>query len=88
MLLFTVTGLIFLFFTWKIFVYFYTISRFLGMSRTPVNGIMFYCIYTVEYLYTAAIIAFFMYRYPENRHFPLLLIGFIDRFVIIPKAQE
>ena len=75
MLLFAVTGLIFLFFPWKIFVFFNTISRFLGMSRSPVKGIMFYCIYTVGYLYTAAIIAFFMYRNPENRHFPLLLTG-------------
>ncbi|MCK5093634.1 MAG: hypothetical protein KAR18_02835 [Spirochaetes bacterium] len=73
MLFFAFAGVIFLFFPEKVFVYFNTISRLLGMSRSPVKGIMFYCIFTVGYLFTAALIAFFMYRYPENRHFPLLL---------------
>lgn len=43
------------------------------MDPAPVIGINFYIALAVAYMYLVALLAFLMYRHPENRYFPLLL---------------
>jgi hypothetical protein len=43
------------------------------MVPSLVVGINFYIVLAVAYMYLAALLAFLMYRHPENRFFPLLL---------------
>jgi hypothetical protein len=39
----------------------------------PVQGFGFYHILAVGYMYLVTLLAFFMYRHPEDMRFPLLL---------------
>lgn len=75
MITFTIVGLIFLFMPKGVLVFFNNISRHLGMVLSPVQGTGFYIILAVGYMYLVALLAYFMYRYPENRYFPLLLVN-------------
>jgi hypothetical protein len=68
-------GLLFLFMPGGVLVFFNNISRHLGMERSPIQGAGFYIILAVGYMYLVALLAYFMYRYPENRYFPLLLVN-------------
>jgi hypothetical protein len=43
------------------------------MVPSPVIGLNFYIILAVAYMYLVALLAFFMYKYPGNMFFPLLL---------------
>ena len=43
------------------------------MVPSPVTGVNFYIVLAVAYMYLAALLAFLMYRHPENMYFPLLL---------------
>ena len=70
---FAVCGLFFLFLPNRVYIFFNVISRSLGMPRTPVKDIGFFYIYTIGYLYIMAVLAFFMFRNPESRHYPVLL---------------
>ena len=45
------------------------------MPLSPVNGVSFYLILAVAYMYLVTLLAFFMYRYPDNRIIPVLLIN-------------
>jgi hypothetical protein len=43
------------------------------MDPSPVIGINFYIALAVAYMYLVALLAFLMYRNPENMNYPLLL---------------
>jgi hypothetical protein len=66
-------GLIFLFIPDKVLVFFNNLSSYLGMPLSSVEAFDFYLILAVGYMYLVALLAFLMYRHPENKYFPLLL---------------
>ncbi len=70
---FAVVGLIFLLFANDVLNFFNSISNYIGMLPSPVQGFNFYLILAVGYMYLVTILAFFMYRFPKNSLFPLLL---------------
>ena len=70
---FAVTGLLFLFIPDQVLILFNTISDPLGMPVSPVTSWSFYLILAVGYMYLVTVLAFLMYRYPENKYFPQLL---------------
>jgi hypothetical protein len=73
--LFAVTGLLFLFIPDQVLVFFNNISAAWGMSLSPVNGVSFYLILAAGYMYLVTFLAVQMFRHPENRTFPLILIN-------------
>ena len=74
-LVFAATGMLFLFYPDKVLALFNAISSSVGMVQAPATGFGFYLILAVGYMYMAAILAFLMFRHPENRSFSLLLIN-------------
>ncbi len=71
--IFAVTGLLFLFIPDKVLVLFNNLSPLFGLTASPVAGFSFYLILSVGYMYFVTILAFLMFRHPENRYFPFLL---------------
>jgi hypothetical protein len=74
MLLFAVTGLLFLFLPDKVLIFFNAFSPVFGLPQSPVVGWNFYVILTSGYMYLVTVLAFLMFRHPENRSFPFILI--------------
>lgn len=72
---FAVVGLIFLLMPAGTLRFFNDLSAPLGLQPSPVEGISFYLILAVGYMYLVALLAWFMARHPENRFFPLLLVN-------------
>lgn len=70
---FGIVGLLFLFCSNGVLRFFNSVSENIGMAASPVNGMNFFLILAVGYMYLVTLTAFFMYRFPENRFFPLLL---------------
>lgn len=70
---FAVVGLIFLFIPDGVLGFFNMLSGPLGMPQSPVQGLGFYLILAVGYMYLVTLLAYFMYRHPEDGKFPLLL---------------
>jgi hypothetical protein len=73
MLLFAITGLLFLFIPDRVVGLFNTLSSSLNMTPAPLPGFSLYLILAVGYMYLVTVLAFLMFRRPENRTFPLLL---------------
>jgi hypothetical protein len=74
MLLFAITGMLFLGIPDRVLVFFNNLSTSLGMMQAPVIDWNFYLILAVGYMYLVTLLAFLMFRRPENHYFPLLLI--------------
>jgi hypothetical protein len=72
-LLFAAVGIIFLSVPDKVLSFFNTLSSSIGMVESPVVGWNFYVILAAGYMYLVTILAFLMFRHPENRDYPLLL---------------
>lgn len=72
-IIFFIVGFIFLLIPSRVLVFFNTLSGYFGMAPSPVIGPNFYIVLAVAYMYLVALLAFLMYRNPENKHFPLLL---------------
>ena len=70
---FGITGLIFLFYSNGVLHFFNAVSENFGMAQAPETGLNFFLILAAGYMYLVTLIAFFMYRFPENSFFPLLL---------------
>jgi len=66
-------GLFFLFFPVRLVIFFNGLSGYLGLPLATVQGAGLYSVLAVGYMYLVGMLAFFMFRYPENRYFPLLL---------------
>ena len=71
--IFAVVGLIFLFFPDSALIFFNSISGYFGLPQVPLQGTGFYLVLTSAYMYLVTLIAFLMYRYPEQRIYPFLL---------------
>jgi hypothetical protein len=74
-LTFALVGLIFLFMAEGVLVFFNELSRQLGMVPAPVEGTDFYLVLAVAYMYMVTLLAYKMYRQPQNRQYLVLLIN-------------
>jgi len=74
LVLFSATGIIFLVIPDKVLMLFNSLSVFLKMPSSPVDGRNFYLILAVGYMYLVTVLAFLMFKRPDNHYFPLLLI--------------
>jgi hypothetical protein len=73
MVLFATTGMLFLFIPNQVLSLFNTLSGFFDLPQSPVTGWTFYLILAVGYMYLVTVLAFWMFRHPEDRRSPLLL---------------
>jgi hypothetical protein len=73
-ILFGVVGLLFLFLPEGILVFFNNLSTLSGFPKSPVQSASLFVILAVGYMYLVTIVAYFMYKNPENTVYPLLLI--------------
>jgi hypothetical protein len=71
--IFAAVGLIFLFFPDSALIFFNSISGYLGLPLSPVQGTGFYLSLASAYMYLVALLAYLMYRYPEQDIYPFLL---------------
>lgn len=71
--IFAATGLIFLFFPDSVLIFFNSISGYFGLPRSPVQGTGFYLTLASTYMYLVTLLAYLMYRYPEQNIYPFLL---------------
>jgi hypothetical protein len=74
MILFMATGILFLVWPDRVLVFFNTLSSYTGGAQSPVNSADFYLILAVGYMYLVSVLAYLMFRQPQNRWFPLLLV--------------
>lgn len=70
---FAAVGLTFLFAPEQVLILFNIFSALLGMPQSPVLVPGFYLILAAAYMYLVAVLAFFMYRHPGERIYPMLL---------------
>lgn len=73
--IFFAVGLIFLFIPNGVLRFFNALSGFLGMPTSPVEGMNFYLVLAVGYMYLVTLLAIFMFCFPQDRRFPLLLVN-------------
>ena len=73
MLIFAVTGLLFLAIPDQVLNLFNNLSGNFRMPEAPLTGFNFYLILAVGYMYLVTLLAFLMFRHPENKYFPQLL---------------
>jgi hypothetical protein len=74
MLVFACTGLLFLAIPDRVLALFNTFSASWGMAQSPLTGWHFYLVLAAGYMYLVTVLAFLMFKHPENRYFALLLI--------------
>jgi hypothetical protein len=74
-LIFGVVGLLFLFLPESVLIFFNNISSSTVFQESPVHGASLYLLLAVGYMYIVSLLAFSMYRYPENKVFPFLLVN-------------
>jgi len=70
---FAFVGLIFFFIPDGVLSFFNMLSGHLGVPQSPVQGLDFYLILAVGYMYLVTLLAYFMYRHPRDGKYPLLL---------------
>ena len=73
-IIFAVVGMLFLFIPDKVLEFFNTLSDYFAMSMMDINGFGFYQLLAVGYMYGVTLLAFLMYRFPEDTRYPFLLI--------------
>ncbi len=71
--MFAITGLLFLVVPNGVLSFFNSLSHEIGMKEAPLNGMGFYLILAVGYMYLVTLLACLMYKYPGNQFYPLLL---------------
>lgn len=71
--IFSVVGIIFLFFPDSALIFFNSISGYFGLPQAPLQGTGFYLILASAYMYFVTLLAYLMYRYPEENIYPFLL---------------
>jgi hypothetical protein len=70
---FLLVGIIFLFFPAGVFSFFNLLSRALGMAEAPFVGGGFFLVLASGYMFLVSLLAWLMFRHPENGSFPSLL---------------
>jgi hypothetical protein len=73
-IVFAVVGMIFLFMPDGVFLWFNSISRQLGFPESPLQSFGLYQVLATGYMYLVTLLAYLMYKHPENKFFPILLI--------------
>jgi hypothetical protein len=73
--IFAVVGFIFLFIPDGVVIFFNTFSSLFGLPESPVQATGLYVVLAVGYMYVVTLLAYLMYRHPDNPFFPLLLIN-------------
>jgi hypothetical protein len=73
-IVFAVVGLLFLFIPERILIFFNSLSALFGMAPAPMTGFNSYLILAAGYMYLVALLAWLMFRHPENRFFPFILM--------------
>lgn len=71
--IFAAVGLVFLFSPASALAFFNGISGYVGLPESPVQGAGFYLILASAYMYLVALLAYLMYRQPEQTVYPALL---------------
>ena len=71
--IFAVVGLIFLFFPDWALIFFNSISGYLRLPQAPLQGTGFYLILASAYMYLVTLLAYLMYRHPDQNIYPFLL---------------
>jgi hypothetical protein len=72
---FAIVGLIFFLAPDHVIIIFNRLAHQLGMAEpNPIQG-GFYLVLAVAYMYVVTLLAVFMYRNPQNRTFPMLLVN-------------
>jgi hypothetical protein len=74
-LVFAATGLLFLFLPDGALSLFNSLSTGWGMEQAPPVGRSLYLALAVGYMYLVTLLAFQMFRHPEDRRFPFLLVN-------------
>lgn len=72
---FAVVGLIFLFCAGRVLHFFNTLAFHLGLPQSGEEAAGFYLLLAGAYMYVVTLLAFLMYRHPENSLLPFLLIN-------------
>jgi len=73
MVTFIVVGLLFFLMPDGVLSFFNAISGQLGMTKMLLQGKSFFLILATAYMYIVSLLAFFMFKYPDNQFPPLLL---------------
>lgn len=73
-IVFAAVGMLFLFIPDKVLEFFNTLSGYFGMLMMDVESFGFYQLLAVGYMYAVTLLAFLMYRHPEDNRYPFLLI--------------
>jgi len=71
--IFALVGILFVAAPDAVIGFFNSLSSSLGMAQSQPSGFNIYVILAAGYMYVVAVLAFMMYRFPENICFPLLL---------------
>ncbi len=71
--LFATVGIIFIMIPDEVLGLFNSVSPEFNLPESPLPGHSFYLVLASGYMYVVALLAGMMYRFPENRYFPLLL---------------
>ena len=71
---FAIVGCLFLIAPGGVLGFFNRLSGAMGFERSADQGPGLYVTLAVAYMYVVTVLAFFMYRHPENGVFPLLLV--------------
>lgn len=66
-------GCLFLLVPGRVLIFFNSLSEYLGLNQSPVPDFNFYIVLAIAYMYLVTLVAFLMYKHPENSYFPLLL---------------
>jgi hypothetical protein len=74
-IIFGIVGILFLALPEQVLNFFNAISLPFGFPESPTQGTGFFLILAVAYMYLVSMLAFMMYKNPENSSFPLLLIN-------------
>lgn len=74
-IIFAFVGLVFLFMPSQVLVFFNSFSTCFGMPQSPVQGVSFYLILAVAYMYIVALLALLMYRHPLEKGCLFLLVN-------------
>lgn len=72
-IIFAIVGLIFLFLANGVLEFFNSIAIYFGMKQSPVEGVNFYLILASGYMYLVSLLAYLMYKHPDQPYLPLLL---------------
>ena len=74
-IIFGFVGLLFLFMPEEILVFFNNLSLIIGFPKSPVHDTSVYVVLAVGYMYLVTLLAYFMYKNPENTVYPFFLVN-------------